>query len=149
MTIHPVDGHDLPSIRELIAAAVRESVTKSEDEAIFLINDIEESLTWWQDNREDSLHLKCIDSARIVSVILVKEFWNLTNLFVAPDCQGRGVGRLLVKEALDICRTRSPRAAVLVNSSSNARGFYERMHFVQTGPGRDRPGGCIPFRYDF
>jgi len=149
MTLHPVETEDLQSIRALIAAAVRKSVAQSEEEAAFLINDIEESLSWWQNNRDVSLHLKCVDSGSIVGVVLVKEFWNLTNLFVAPDYRGRGVGRRLVEEVLEVCRTKSPRAAVLVNSSSTARGFYEHMQFVQTGPAKDRPGGCIPFRYDF
>lgn len=34
MTIHPVENQELPSIRELIAAAIRASVAESEEEAL-------------------------------------------------------------------------------------------------------------------
>jgi GNAT superfamily N-acetyltransferase len=124
-------------------------VARSEEDAAFLIGDIDESLEWWRENPDSSLHLKYGEAGVIAGVLLIKEFWNLTNLFVAPDYQRQGIGRLLLNEALQRCRSRSPRAAVLVNSSTYAAGFYERMHFVQTGPGKDRPGGCVPFRYDF
>ena len=33
-------------------------------------------------------------------------------------------------------------------SSNNAIGFYLNMGFRQTGPGIDRPGGCLPFEYE-
>lgn len=149
MTLSPVDIHDLPSIKALIASAIRASVASSEEEAVFLIDDIDESLDWWRQNPDASLHLKYSDSGTIAGVVLVKEFWNLTNLFVAPEHQGRGIGRLLLTAVLDICRSKSPRAAVLVNSSTIAAGFYRRMQFIQTGPGKNRPGGCIPFTYAF
>lgn len=148
-TIEPVAEHDLPAIRALIAAAIRHSVARSEPEARFLIDDIGGSLDAWRDNPADTLHLKCSWSGSIVGVVLVKEFWNLTNLFVAPDHQGRGIGRLLLEAAMETCRTRSPRGALLLNSSTVACGFYEHLGFHQTGPGRDRPGGCVPYRHDF
>jgi GNAT superfamily N-acetyltransferase len=81
--------------------------------------------------------------------VLVKEYWNMTNLFVAPDHQGRGIGRLLLEAAMKGCQTRSPRGALLLNSSTVACGFYEHLGFRQTGPGRDRPGGCVPYGHDF
>ncbi|MFZ1626058.1 MAG: GNAT family N-acetyltransferase [Gammaproteobacteria bacterium] len=149
MILSSVEIQDLAPIRDLIASAIRANVARSEEEAAFLIDDIDESLEWWRENPDSSLHLKYGDAGLVSGVVLVKEFWNLTNLFVAPDFQRQGIGRLLLTEALESCRSRSPRAAVLVNSSTHAVGFYERMHFVQTGPGKDRPGGCVPFRYDF
>jgi len=147
--VEPVTAQDLPAIRDLIAAAVRHSVARSEAEACFLVDDIGASLDWWRGHPAEALHLKCSRSGAIVGVVLVKEFWNLTNLFVDPAHQGRGIGRLLLNAALDTCRTRSPRGALLLNSSAVATGFYDHMGFRQTGPGKDRPGGCVPYRYDF
>lgn len=147
--LETVTVEDLPAIRGLIASAVLDSVAQTEQEAFFLLNDIGTSLEWWLENPDDSLHLKYSHAGSIVGVVLVKHFWNLTNLFVAPGHQGRGIGRILVTEALNVCRTRSPRSAVLVNSSANAVGFYERLGFTQTGPGEDRTGGSVPFSYGF
>lgn len=148
-TVEPVAEQDLPAIRHLIAAAIRHSVARSEAEACFLIDDIGGSLDAWRDHPADALHLKCSCAGNVVGVVLVKEYWNLTNLFVAPDHQGRGIGRLLLEAAMAACRTRSPRGALLLNSSTVACGFYEHLGFRQTGPGRDRPGGCVPYRHDF
>lgn len=149
MVLTPVETQDLPQIRVLIASAIRASVARSEEETAFLTSDIDESLEWWQKNPENSLHLKYGETGLVAGVVLVKEFWNLTNLFVSPKHQHQGIGRLLLTEVMTICRSRSPRAALLVNSSTNAVGFYERMQFVQTGPGKNRPGGCVPLRYNF
>jgi GNAT superfamily N-acetyltransferase len=148
-TIEPVAPTDLRAIAGLIASAIRHSVARTEEEAEFLINDIGESLDWWLAHPSDALHLKCCRHRSIAGVILVKEFWNLTNLFVAPAHQHQGIGRQLLAHAIEACRTRSPRGALLVNSSTHATGFYERMGFRQNGPGRDLPGGCVPYRYTF
>ena len=148
-TVDPVAESDLPAIRSLIEAAIRDSVAASEEEAQFLIEDIGHSLDGWREHPQDALHLKAFSPEGVLGVILVKEYWNLTNLFVKPAYQGKGIGRCLVEKALNECRRRSPRGAVLVNSSTVAVPFYRRLGFSQTGPGKDRPGGCVPFQYAF
>ncbi len=140
---------DLPAVRALIAAAIRGSVARSEDEALFLIADIEESLAAWQAHPQRCVHLKCEVDGQLAGVVLVKDHWNLTNLFVAPPHQRRGIGRSLLTEAIARCRPVSPRPALLVHSSTVAVGFYRRMGFVANGEPRDRPGGCVPLRYDW
>lgn len=149
VVISTVQDVDVEEIRNLIAAAVRQNVTSSEAEAAFLIDDIDFSLTWWLDNKDSALHLKYERDGRILGVILIKKFWNLTNLFVHPDNQGMGIGRALVLAGFDACRERSPKGKLHVNSSANAVGFYKRLGFEQTGPGIDRPGGCVPLEYIF
>ncbi len=145
----PVTVQDLADIRSLIASAIRHSVASTEQDALFLIDDTSASLEWWRRNQEAALHLKYCRSGATVGVVLVKEFWNLTHLFVAPAYQGQGIGRILLKEAVDVCRHQSPRGALLLNSSTVATGFYQRMGFRQLGTGRDRSGGCVPFSFGF
>ncbi len=145
--IEPVMQSDLEEIRRLIEQVVRTNVVRSEDEAIFLIDDIFSSLDWWQRNPERALHLKCRDDERILGVLLIKDFWNLTNLFVLSERQGEGIGRNLLNAGIEICRTRGKLSKIRLYSSSNALGFYLNMGFRQTGPGIDRPGGCVPFEY--
>lgn len=140
---------DLPAVRAVIAAAVRGSVARSEDEARFLIEDIEQSLIAWQAHPQQCVHLQCGVDGQLAGVVLVKDYWNLTNLFVAPPYQRGGVGRLLLTEAIARCRPVSPRPALLVHSSTVAVGFYRRLGFVPNGEPRDRPGGCVPLRYDW
>lgn len=106
------------------------------------------SLDQWAEAPAGKLHLKYLDGDAIAGVVLVKDWWNLTNLFVDPACQGRGIGRALLGHVLGACRGRSPRGALLVNSSTNAVGFYRRLGFVPAGEPRDLPGGCVPLRHD-
>ncbi len=140
---------DLSEIRALIESAVRESVATSDEDAEFLVTDILGSLEWWQDHKNESIHLKYSSDGNIVGVILVKEFWNLANLFVLPTQFRRGIGCALLQEVIGVCKERSPRDKIQANSSTNAVKFYEAMGFKQTGPGKDRPGGCVPFEYGF
>jgi hypothetical protein len=55
-TVDPVAESDLPAIRSLIEAAIRDSVAASEEEAQFLIEDIGHS--WTGVSTQDALHLK-------------------------------------------------------------------------------------------
>ncbi len=147
--IEPVMDADLREIRALIESAVRESVATSNEDAEFLVTDILGSLKWWQDHKKESIHLKYSSEGNIVGVILVKEFWNLANLFVLPTQFRRGIGCALLQEVIGVCKELSPRDKIQANSSTNAVKFYEAMGFKQTGPGKDRPGGCVPFEYGF
>lgn len=149
MTICTVQDAELEEIRDLIAAAVRRNVASSEEDAAFLIDDIGSSLDRWPGNKDSSVHLKYVEGGRILGVILIKRYWNLTHLFVHPSRQGAGTGRALLLAGLDACRDSSPKGKLQVNSSTNAVGFYKKLGFRQTGPGIDRPGGCVPLEYVF
>ena len=147
--IEIVEAADIPEVQRLIETAVRESVATSDEDAAYLIDDIQESVDWWQQNPEKCIHLKYVDGGQIVGVVLVKDYWNLVNLFVLPSMHRQGIGRRLFFAVESACRDRSPRGKVQVNSSTNAVGFYKAIGFHQTGPDRDRPGGCVPLEYRF
>ena len=147
--IETVEAMDVREVLRLIDAAVRESVASSDEDAAYLIDDIQESIDWWQQNPETCIHLKYVDGGQIVGVVLVKDYWNLVNLFVLPSKHGQGIGKRLFLAVESACRDRSPRGKVQVNSSTNAVGFYKAIGFHQSGPGRDRPGGCVPLEYEF
>ncbi|MDA0285593.1 MAG: GNAT family N-acetyltransferase [Planctomycetota bacterium] len=147
--ISNVQVADLEEIRNVIADAVQENVASSDDEAVFLIDDIDSSLSWWLKHKDSTQHLKFSQDGRILGVILIKKHWNLTNLFVHPSHQGKGIGRALVLAGLEACRDRSPKGKLQVNSSANAVDFYKRLGFERAGPEIDRPGGCVPLEYLF
>jgi ribosomal protein S18 acetylase RimI-like enzyme len=73
----------------------------------------------------------------------MKDFWNLSCLFVAPEHQRRGIGKSLVLEVLSECKERSPDRCIKLNSSTKAWGFE------QYGPSKDLLGGCVPLKLDF
>lgn len=147
--ISPIEEGDFDELSSLVAVAVRKCVADNENDARFLIEDIVLSLKDWQTFYSESFHARyCVDGS-IAGFVIVKEYWNLSHLFVLPRHQGHGIGRRLLRKAVNACRDRSPRGKIQLNSSSNAAGFYAAMGFTQTGPGIERPGGCIPFEYQF
>ena len=144
-----IDKSDFNKLIDIVGKTVRESVAESDKDAEFLINDITSSLRKWMDSSDGGYCYKYLSSNEIIGFILVKGFWNLSHLFVLPSHQRNGIGRDLIISALGVCREKSPHEKVVLNSSTNAAKFYGAMGFKQTGPGIERPGGCIPFEYSF
>ncbi|MEK6258663.1 MAG: GNAT family N-acetyltransferase [Planctomycetota bacterium] len=144
-----IQEQDFAAIRALIETSIRASVAQTDEDARFLIDDVVLSLDSWKQTGCAGLGIQYCVQDEVVGFIIVKNFWNLSHLFVLPAFQRRGVGRALVSAALSECRPKSPKGKVQLNSSANASPFYTAAGFVQTGPGIERPGGCIPFEYTF
>ena len=129
----------------MVAAAIRARVVDSEPDVQSLLAGVDASIHRWQLDRAQGVHLKYTVDRQIAGVALVRNFWNLAMLFVAPAYQRQGIGRALVEAAVLECKPHS--VMLKVNSSTFAVGFYLSLGFRQVGPGLDRPGGCVPFEY--
>jgi len=140
---------DLDKIRKIVSSALRECVTDCDEHYESLYADICSSLDWWIENKDRSLFLVCEDGDLVLGAALVKEYWNLTAIFVDPQQHRSGIGRDLVGSVIDGCKGRSPKGSLRLNSSNHAAGFYKKMGFTQTGSAIDRPGGCVPFEYNY
>lgn len=147
--IREVKDGDLEDVRTLIARSIRHSVAQTNEEAEFLITDVGTNLDAWRDDPSNALHLLYEQESLIAGAILVKKYWNLCNLFVDPSAQRRGIGRSLLDAVVPICRQRSPKGKLMVNSSTVALPFYKVCGFQQTGPGIVRAGGCVPMEMTF
>ena len=142
-----IEDTDVDVLSNIVSAAVRESIAENDEDARFLIDDIVGSLKTWQMSDSDGFRGKYCVAGETVGFVIVKQYWNLSHLFVLPDWQRRGIGRCLLQNAIQACSDRSPRGKIQLYSSISAAGFYVAMGFRQTGPGIERPGGCIPFEY--
>jgi GNAT superfamily N-acetyltransferase len=78
-----------------------------------------------------------------MGIILIKNFWNLCSLFVAPEIQRQGVGHALLTEAIRRCIHRNDRGHVKVNSAPNAVQFYQAQGFSVI-EGHPRRGTSLP-----
>lgn len=61
--------------------------------------------------------------------------WEIENIVVASSVQRRGMGTRLVRELLDLARSRGAQAVFLEVRESNraARALYSKMGFVEAG----------------
>ena len=140
---------DFDKIRKIVSSAIRECVTDSNEHYEFLYADVCSSLDWWIENKDRALLLVCEDGDSVLGVALVKEYWNFAVLFVDPEQHRSGVGRDLIASVINSCKHRSPKGYLRLNSSNHAVPFYKKMGFTQTGSAIDRPGGCVPFEYNY
>jgi GNAT superfamily N-acetyltransferase len=146
--IEEVTRSDVSRVRGVISAAIHGSVASCADDARVILDDIDRLLKWWLQNRGQCIHRKFTAEGSIVGMVLVREFWNLSCLFVLPECQRRGIGKALLADALSACRGLAPDSRIKLNSSTYAVPFYLSQGFKPNGPERDLPGGCVPLAYE-
>lgn len=129
-SVVPVAPEELDAIAEFVARVIDTSVDASAEEKARFIENTQKNLRMFAEAPNDSVHLKCETGGNLTGVVLVRDCWNLCHLFVAPNAQGQGIGRALVEAAIAACRGRSPRGALILNSSRNAVGFYRHLGFT-------------------
>ena len=72
-----------------------------------------------------------VDGPRIVGVLHIHARNHLSLLFVASDCQGRGIARQMLRTAAAAGDLVAP---ITVNAGPNAVSFYATLGFVPEGP---------------
>ena len=127
LVIEPVLVHEVAAIGFFIENVVRASIEASDAERAAFITNIRANLDQWTRDPAGGLHLKARLAGQRVGVVMVKDYWNLCHLFVEPLHQREGIGRALLRAAVDACRAKAPTQTLRLNASRNAIGFYERM----------------------
>jgi GNAT superfamily N-acetyltransferase len=132
VNIVPVDVDEAAAVAHFIERVIRVSVDASDKEKEDFIVHTRRNVEAWAAAPDAALHLKCADAGgTLQGVVMVKQYWNLCHLFIAPGAQGQGLGRALMEAALAACRARRVRPYVRLNSARNAVGFYEHLGFVR------------------
>ena len=72
-------------------------------------------------------------------------------LIVDPQCQGRGIGRALLRRAIDFCQARSIQKIFTWSSTDmhEARGLYEKLGFIMVEERPEQACGKIVIRQKF
>lgn len=105
------------------------------------IENVTRNLEVWCQEPAHCFHFVAEGENEVVGVILVKAFWNLCSLFVAPEWQRRGIGKQLLLAAIGTCRERSPKQAIYLNSAASAVSFYKALGFVSRESSQQLPQG--------
>ena len=142
----PVVDTDAAELKLFMASVIAERVTREEPLLSEIVGNVSGNVDWWLAHPDDGVHLKCMVNGSIVGVVLVKEFWNLSSLFVSPSLEKRGLGRHLLGAAIEACRGRSPKDAIWLNASPNAVSFYERAGFTPRESAQPMPPGFRPMQ---
>jgi GNAT superfamily N-acetyltransferase len=140
--LQPALPDDAAEIRALVAFTVAHTFTDDPDLQQDTIANVDLNVDRWLAQPQACIHLKAVAGGRIVGMVLVREFWNLCNLFVHPGWQRQGIGQALLEAACEPCKGRSPKGAILLNAAPNAVDFYARLGFVEREPTRALPPGA-------
>jgi len=143
LRVAALGDHD--SILALMVSVIRASLAAEHQTDI--VENVTGNLSVWSERPERCVHLVAELDGMVIGVVLVKEFWNLCSLFVAPEHQGRGLGRKLVLEAIAACRKQSPEQAILLNAAPHAVGFYLALGFEVHESAQRLPPGFKAMRY--
>lgn len=83
---------------------------------------------------QDHVALVAVQDADLVGMLELREYSHVSLLFVEATRQRRGIGRLLMEEALRLCKIHHPGLSkITVNSSPNSVEAYKRFGFYVTG----------------
>ena len=134
--------HQAPTIRALAAFVVADTFAGDPALQQDTIANVNDNIDKWLAEPARCVHLIAMDASAIVGMVLVRDFWNLCNLFVHPDYQSRGVGSALLEAACAPCAGRSPKGAIWLNAAPNAVGFYRRLGFIERPATRQLPPGA-------
>lgn len=140
MKIETIHADDSKALLSLMSATIA-TLDFSHEEQLELNQNVADNLHWWNANPDQGCHLKCTLDGKIVGVILVKKFWNLCSLFIAPEYQGQGLGRALLLAAIDQCKGKSEKQAIWLNAAPNAISFYRAMGCISRSSSQQLPLG--------
>ncbi len=143
VTLTDAEPADAAAIRAFMREVIVTSVTPDPALQQDTIANVNANVERWLAAPGHCVHLKAMEGGTLVGVVLVKDFWNLCSLFVAPRLHRQGVGRALVEAAAALCQGRSPKQALYLNAATHAIAFYTRLGFVPRATAQPLPPGFL------
>lgn len=148
MSIERVSPEDLLPLLNIASFAVHKTVEAPADAKPEILEGISENIKTWH-SKDNCAFFKYTHNELIVGFVLIKDYWNFSDIFVLPEFHSQGVGRKLVEHALNACRLQKSKASIRVNASKNAVAFYRQLGFKETIIGKVLPYDMVPFEYHF
>lgn len=144
MKIRNLVLEDIPALRDIAQTAVMQSVDAPKMEKPKILDGIFENLSLAGSASIPGAFLISEIDATPAGFLLIKNYWNLSDLFVSPSHHGQGIGRAIWTAALPACQRLSERDSIRVNSSLNAVGFYESLGFKKMQAKDEIPEWVVP-----
>lgn len=138
MNIRFLDESELTQVSDLVRESFLQGTApfySSEGVRTFLGFSCSESIR--ERFHQGNLVAGAFEEDRLVGILELRPDFHIFMLFVAPDCQGRGVGRgLLLRGLGQFAGEDGLMPRVTVHSSPNAEGFYRTAGFETFQPER-------------
>lgn len=135
--IRKIKLDDTQEVSKVAVSAFMQSVAGHlSDEGVATFMSIASSESFENRMDKDNLMFVSEDAEGINGIVELKEGRHIAMLFVAPEKQGIGIGRELIKEALKYGRDKS----VTVSASLTSVNAYEKYGFETVGPEEEKQG---------
>lgn len=128
MGINEIGIEDVDKLKSIASRCLIESIDLDEYDRVNLIAHTASNIDQFSVQQE-RVFLKFARGDDILGYILIKEHWNLSDLFVLPEHQRSGIGRQLLLSAIELAKKRTNRGYIWVNSSLIAENFYRAHGF--------------------
>jgi len=109
MKIRNLVLEDIPALRDIAQTAVMQSVDAPKMEKPKILDGIFENLSLAGSASIPGAFLISEIDATPAGFLLIKNYWNLSDLFVSPSHHGQGIGRAIWTAALPACQRLSER----------------------------------------
>jgi GNAT superfamily N-acetyltransferase len=120
---------DINKLSDLISFTISSCVSAEESDLKAIIAHSVEASRNHLMGKINGAHLIYREDEELIGVVLVKDYWNMVSLFVAPSHQRKGIATHLMDRALEICSRKSPKGMVACNSSEYAVNDAQRGSF--------------------
>ncbi len=148
MNISEVKRNDIDGLLALTTKVVNESVDVLIDDKQKIIKAVHSNIKTGCD-LENCVFLKYQENNKSIGFVLVKNYWNFSDLFILPSKQRKGIGNKLAKKAIIICKDKTTKPNIRVNSSLNVVKFYKQLGFVGITIRTELPIYVIPLEFRF
>ncbi|MGP9827594.1 GNAT family N-acetyltransferase [Ectopseudomonas khazarica] len=130
MQIRELTRDDLPSASTLCMDAFMLAVAPSlPPQGVETFSKLADAAAFAERMAGDNLMLGCLEDGALTGLIELKEGRHVAMLFVAPDCQRKGIGRRLIDTAMEHARG----DVLTVRAALSSVKAYERYGFILTG----------------
>lgn len=148
MSIERVTEGDISQLINIARLAVHESVDAPASSKPEILEGIWKNINEWHAN-DNCAFYKFTGNGVALGFVLIKEYWNFSDIFVLPVYHSQGVGRKLTEHVLLECRKQSTKDSIKVNSSKNAANFYRHLGFRERDICGELPYEMVPLEYHF
>jgi len=148
MCIERVTTDDVLQLINIANLAVRKTVEATRNDKLEILEGISRNIKDWC-SKDNCAFFKFSNNGDILGFVLIKEYWNFSDIFILPEFQRKGIGLSIARHAINTCKKMGTGEPIRVNSSKNATVFYLKLGFKEIDIGKSLPYEMVSYEYNF